>query len=620
MKLLRLVYLAGLLACAAGCGKVNLKCSPGTTACPSGCADVTTDGRNCGACGVTCGVDQACVGGSCTCTAAGMTSCGSTCVDLTSDTANCGACGNGCATGQLCVAGSCACTSGLTSCTSGCADLQNDNANCGSCDHACVNGTTCIGGQCVCPSSSTVCSGVCVDTATDNSNCGACGNACTGGKSCQGGACVCTGGKMDCSGTCVDEQTDNNHCGNCTTVCGAGKSCTTGSCQCTGGKTDCSGTCVDEQTDNNHCGGCTTVCSGGKSCMGGNCVCPTGQVDCGGTCFVVTADRSHCGSTCQVCTSTQICNNGCVAAPAPTFTSIWGDPTGWTDSNNMPIQASLGPASGVPGIVYQCRTGPAATIGSQAFGNCDGMTGTMPTHKPTAGANGSFQTDYRYTQGSYTSPVASFPFYVHSSLNGVAKCPPKFTDAQYFTAAQSYATANPTKFTIPATPLFTGDASLKLKNPFIVVPFKQVQKSNPMFMPGSPWTMTAPFDYTTKDLSLRHKFVLSSDNKLLLFKRNFKGTGGSCQNMSASHTHGNRSPNMQCDAFVLNIHGQGLCISGAGSSPAVVANFGTGGAYPTGWNLIRGAPYTAALGGTRTTNLCGAASCQSSPVLIFLPP
>ena len=618
MKRVRFLVILAAAMWASGCGKVNLKCSPGQTSCAGGCADVTSDSHNCGACGVSCSADQQCVAGACACTVAGLTGCGTTCTDLTSDAANCGACGNACPSGQACTNGACACGAGMTDCGGGsCIDLQTDAANCGACGNACAAGTACTAGKCGCGTGLSACGGACVDEQTDNGNCGGCGTVCGTGKSCQAGQCVCSPGDAICGGACVDEQTDNSNCGACGVVCGTGKSCQAGTCKCTGGKTDCSGVCVDEQTDNSNCGACGTTCTGGKSCQTGMCKCTGGQVDCGGTCFTVSADRAHCGPSCQVCTATQVCNNGCVTAPAASFTSTWGDPTGWLDSAGQPIQASLAPTS-IPGVVYQCRTGPAATIGTQAFGNCDGSTGVTAVAKPTAGANGSFQIDYHYTQGSYTSNTASFPFYVHSSLNSVPKCTQKFTDAQYFAAAQAYATANPTKFSIPATPLFTGDANLKLRNPFIVIPFKQVHESIPMGFGG--WPATQPFDFTTKDLSLRHKFVLSSDNKLLMLKRNFQSSGGGCINMSEHHGHGWRSPIRSCDAFIVNINGQALCISAAGTSPAVVPNTDSGGAFVSGWNVIRTAPYAAPNSGIHSTNLCGAASCQSNPALIFLPP
>jgi len=701
-RVIAFLFLFGFAFGSVGCGKVNLKCSPGKTSCGDGCRDLTSDAHNCGACGVMCSDGQSCVAGSCVCDG-GQTACGTTCTDTQTDPANCGTCGNTCSGGAMCTNGTCGCPTGQDDCSGTCTDLQSDASNCGTCGHACTGGDACLGGACGscgalsacggscvdeqsdnnhCGSCTTVCGvghtcqsgqckcvtsgqsdcgGTCVDEQTDNSNCGACGVSCTGGKSCQAGTCkcstgqtdcngtcvdetsdsmhcgacstVCSGGKScmssscicpsgatDCSGTCVNEQSDNSHCGSCTNVCTTGHSCQTGTCKCTAsGTTDCSGTCVNEQTDPANCGGCGVVCGGGTTCQAGMCKCPSGQTNCGGTCYVVTSDRAHCGAACAICTSTQLCNSGsCVSAPAASFATNppWGDPTGWTDSGNAPIQVSLNP-TGITGLTYQCRTGPVSTIGSQAFASCDGASGTTAVDKPAAGADGSMQTDYHYVQGSYTSNTVSYQFYAHSSLNGVAKCAPKFTDAQYVTAAQSYATANPTKFTIPATPLFTGDASLKLRNPFIVVPFKGVSPSIPMGYGG--WPTGATFDFTTKDLSLRHRYTLSSDAKLLIFKRNFVATGSnSCVNMGQHHGHSYRSPISMCDAFVVNIKGQGLCMSAAGATPTVVLNVDSAGAFVSGWNLIRTIPYAVGLSGARSTNLCSTGNCTGGQLL--LPP
>jgi hypothetical protein len=70
-----------------------------------GCADLSKDANNCGACGVKCAMAQTCSNGSCC--AAGRTGCGGACVDLLADANNCGACGVQCAMGQSCFQGGC---------------------------------------------------------------------------------------------------------------------------------------------------------------------------------------------------------------------------------------------------------------------------------------------------------------------------------------------------------------------------------------------------------------------------------------------------------------------------------------------------------------------------------
>lgn len=83
--------------------------------------------------------------------------CNGQCTDITTNARNCGACGNACAAGQTCSGGHCTCASGQL-CGSACADTQNDGANCGGCGHACAARQYCNAGTCVaaatCPDNS----------------------------------------------------------------------------------------------------------------------------------------------------------------------------------------------------------------------------------------------------------------------------------------------------------------------------------------------------------------------------------------------------------------------------------------------------------------------------------
>jgi hypothetical protein len=95
-------------------------CASTLTSCPSGCANTSSDVRNCGVCGNTCttpiaNAQATCGDGGCgfACNA-GYTLCAGACVDFQTDKSNCGGCGASfaCASGQGCQAGRC------TSCTS----------------------------------------------------------------------------------------------------------------------------------------------------------------------------------------------------------------------------------------------------------------------------------------------------------------------------------------------------------------------------------------------------------------------------------------------------------------------------------------------------------------------
>jgi len=188
------------------------------------CANVQTDEANCGSCGKSCARGQACVSGACV---GGGLKCGADggagtlcvpdggapfCTDTQTDDANCGACGKTCPVGQACSGGTCSNScggvdgGGETRCTRDggapyCAATKSDNANCGACGKVCPAGDVCAAGVC-----SSGCGGVdgggetrcapdggapyCADTKSDNANCGGCGNTCVTGQVCSSGQCA----------------------------------------------------------------------------------------------------------------------------------------------------------------------------------------------------------------------------------------------------------------------------------------------------------------------------------------------------------------------------------------------------------------------------------------------
>lgn len=124
----------------------------------------------------------------------GLTACGNrTCEDLTSDRRNCGACGVACQVGQICQNSACICAPGAVDCNGACVVTQSDPRHCGGCAMACAQGEVCQDGACQtsCSLGATRCGeGSCVNTATDPANCGACGVQCEQGQSCHDGVCA----------------------------------------------------------------------------------------------------------------------------------------------------------------------------------------------------------------------------------------------------------------------------------------------------------------------------------------------------------------------------------------------------------------------------------------------
>jgi hypothetical protein len=520
---------------------------------------------------------------------------------------------------EQCVAGHCQCAAGGKLCGGTCIDVATDEANCGDCGVTCDAGEVCDAGVCGCPVGQMVCGGVCTDTLTNSDHCGACDDPCATGVSCTNGACGCPVNQMQCPGECADLQTDNANCGQCDRICSGGKTCVTGNCACTGTNIlECSGACIDKTTNNSHCGMCDMACNGGKTCQGGSCQCTGGMVSCSGTCYDVTADRNHCGSGCSVCSTSQLCNNGCSAAPAVNILTRWDNPTGWTTPGNTPIAMTFSVTTTATGITYQCRTYPIASSPPN-FTNCDGATGTGTTYRPTAMTDGTYRTEVRYLQnGVVIGTPVQYDFYAHRNLNNNAKCPSvatPITDLMVFNLATS-PPAPVAGWSVPAAPLFTADATFQINNPFINVPFKQVRPSAAMANPNNGWGIAAwPRDYTVKDLSLRHKWVLSTSGRLLMMKRNYMSPGGSCQNIS-NHHHVNTFNLAQCEWYVLNINGVGLCIgrNAANTAPEI-----KGASYIAGWFRMRTIRYPNGYSG-RSSQYCAGTAANCSTSLIALPP
>jgi hypothetical protein len=443
------------------------------------------------------------------------------------------------------------------------------------------------------------CGSSCTDPTTDNANCGTCGHACGDNGVCTGGSCSCLNGTTSCSDSCVDLTNDTANCGSCGKACGTGETCTNSACVCDTGFSRCGSTCVDLANDTANCASCGHACTNGQTCQSSACACP------GAT--------SLCGNIC--CTAGNVCNAGaCMAPPVATIATKWNDPTGSLDGANLAVHMTFTP-TGIPGTIYQCRTGAASSFTPTvpAWGPCDGGSGANPTYQPTLPTGfdqgGSMRTEFRYTlPDPYTSPVVPYNFYLHNSLNDVGSCPdvpngqlePRQTDAAYFAFAKTF---DPVNF--PTTTAFPAGA--QLRNPFISIPFKSVTttigaRSNGFLVDGNymkfPPTGALPltFDFVLKTLSLRHKYVMSADNTMVLMRRQYgfsNGAGGTdCRDLlwvgkkqitGPDDLRGRRK--IDCEALVVNVNGKGLCLSGVVVAPVpfdqTIPGNGT-----TGTNLV----------------------------------
>ncbi len=184
-------------------------CPTGQTLCGATCSNLVTDIRNCGACGRACpsvangtpvctaGICSfACLSGWANCDGNRANGCET---NLTTDIRNCGACGRACpsvANGTpVCTVGTCsfACLSGWANCdgnrANGCeTNLTTDIRNCGTCGTVCPVGQACSNGRCVGPAAT----GTRINLQVENKTCRPCERSCATGQTCiyVNGACV----------------------------------------------------------------------------------------------------------------------------------------------------------------------------------------------------------------------------------------------------------------------------------------------------------------------------------------------------------------------------------------------------------------------------------------------
>ncbi|AUX30570.1 MULTISPECIES: MXAN_6577-like cysteine-rich protein [Sorangium] len=169
--------LAATSACAGDVSPPAALCDPPYSACDGVCVALRSDRANCGACGVACSADEACVAGACEVRG--------------------GEGGGGEGGGSAGVGGSgpeCGGDRTMQRCDGECVDTRTDPRHCGQCGSACEPGRACVGALCrrTCLEGLTECAGACVDLTADPLHCGQCGRACDPGSPCEGGACGCS--------------------------------------------------------------------------------------------------------------------------------------------------------------------------------------------------------------------------------------------------------------------------------------------------------------------------------------------------------------------------------------------------------------------------------------------
>lgn len=217
-------------------------CPPGGSLCGDICVDLSNDGTNCGACGVTCPFAVQCLNGRCDDGNCPMNElrCSGVCANPMTSSDHCGGCNMPCDRGFACVAGQCSantCVAGFMQCGAECADLQVDARFCGRCDRACAAGEACVAGMCVmstCREGLTQCGADCTDVRFDPRHCGSCERTCPAGQRCSLGVCEevpCSGpGMTRCDQLCVNSLTDPANCGRCRLRCASGV-CSNGVCR-----------------------------------------------------------------------------------------------------------------------------------------------------------------------------------------------------------------------------------------------------------------------------------------------------------------------------------------------------------------------------------------------------
>jgi len=159
-----------------------------------------------------------------------------------------------------------------------------------------------------------------------------------------------------------------------------------------------------------------------------------------------------------------------------------------------------------------------------------------------------------YPNGSI-SQITSYQYYLHASLAGSAQCAALLSDSAYLAAAASVlTTASSAQF---------ADTEARLRAPFVDITFAP-PLSNTYDITSSP--------QVKEFLSLRRRFTLSGDKKLVLLTRAYASRrSGNCDagwldkhdSMFKGAYDRTRFFANFCDAIVVNRSGAGVCLRAA---------------------------------------------------------
>lgn len=237
---------AALLVLLAGCGSpvVGAECLPSYELCDGRCVDLRRDRANCGACGTSCQVGEACLDGVCTDSFldggapdgsldAGPDA-GRDATLADADQGDGAGFLDGGLDGSLNDGGDGAVGDGATDGAIHDGDVSDASlSDASDLDGSGPDGSTDAGPKpCPCDLGELCCDGVCVKPDRDPSHCGGCGLACDRGDLCAGGTCSagCDPPLELCRGLCVDVSLDDpDNCGGCGIRCATGI-CIDGAC------------------------------------------------------------------------------------------------------------------------------------------------------------------------------------------------------------------------------------------------------------------------------------------------------------------------------------------------------------------------------------------------------